>query len=185
MEEDRIVTKGKSVTVVVSRRVQPGNEQDYDEWVRRLLAAATQAPGNIGATMLIPEPGQVGLFHVVLRFADEKSVHRWETSYIRQKLSREADAFSTRSRQESTGLETWVSLSEFPELIPPRWEMATVTFMAVYVLSLIIVSLIQWLLGGLSYFLESALIAVLLVVILAWLVMPLLSQRVFRKWLYK
>ena len=186
MEDDRIVTQGKSVTVVVSRRVMPGHERDYDEWVRRLVAAATEAKGNLGATMLIPAPGKSGLYHVVLRFADEKSVHQWETSYVRQKLSHEADAFSRRSRQEATGLETWFSIPECPELeTPPRWKMAVVTFLAVYVMSIVIVRLLQWLFKDLNFFLESFLIAGLLVVILTWLVMPFLSRVVFRKWLYR
>ena len=98
MESDMIVPGEKSVTVVISRRVFPGHERDYDEWVRRLVAAATEAPGNTGATMLIPEPGKPGLYHVVLRFAGQDAVHAWEDSYIRQKLSHEADAFSKRGR---------------------------------------------------------------------------------------
>src|SRR3972149_1103957 len=109
-ETDRIVTGKQGVTVVVSRRVFPGHERDYDDWVRRLVAAATKAPGNTGATMLIPEPGKPGLYHVVLRFADEESVHRWEDSYIRQKLSPEADAFSVMHGRGGRGLETRCSL---------------------------------------------------------------------------
>jgi len=128
--EGRIIPGGKGrkdVTVVVSRNVYPGHEQEYDEWVRKLVAAAKESPGNRGVTMLIPPPGQSGLYHVVLRFADEKSVHQWETSYIRQKLSHEADAFSRRSRQEATGLETWFSIPECPELeTPPLSERSLV-----------------------------------------------------------
>ena len=84
MENDRIITSGKDVTVVVSRTVFPGKEKDYDEWLRRLVAAAKEAPGNKGVTMLIPEAGTSGLYHVVLRFANQESVHDWEDSYIRQ-----------------------------------------------------------------------------------------------------
>ena len=185
MERDRTVTKGKAVTVVVSRRVNPGHERDYDEWVRRLVAAATQSPGNIGATMLIPEPGTSGLYHVVLRFADQKSVLQWETSYIRQKLSHEADDFSERIRQQATGLETWFSIPQCPELAPPpRWKMAVVTFLAVYVISVAIIRLLQ-LAFNLNFYIENLLVAALLVVVLTWLVMPFLSQRVLRKWLYR
>lgn len=187
MENDRdtIVTSKKLVTVVVSRTVFPGHERDYDEWVRRLVAAATEAPGNTGATMLIPAPGKTGLYHVVLHFADEKSMHMWETSYTRQKLSHEADAFSRRMRQEATGLETWFAIPECPELeTPPRWKMAIVTFLSVYALSIIIVPLLQRYLD-INFYLESVLVAGLLVVILTWAVMPWLSRYVFRKWLYK
>lgn len=187
--KDRIVPGGKGrkdVTVVVSRNVYPGHEKDYDEWVRRMVAAAKEAPGNRGVTMLIPEPGKSGLYHIVMKFADEKSVHQWETSYIRQKLSHEADEFSRRSRQEATGLETWFSVPECPELeTPPRWKMFTVTSLAVYVLSVIIVRLLEWIFEGANFYLLNILTTILLVGILTWAVMPWLSQYVFRKWLYK
>jgi len=186
MENDRIVPSGKDVTVVVSRNVFPGHERDYDDWVRKLVAAAKQAPGNKGVTMLMPSPGKSGLYHVVLRFTDEKSVHQWETSYIRQKLSHEADAFSRRSRQQATGLETWFSIPECPELeTPPRWKMAIVTFIAVYVLASIIVPVLDIIFEGANFFLLNILTTVLLVGILTWAVMPWFSRYVFRKWLYR
>jgi antibiotic biosynthesis monooxygenase (ABM) superfamily enzyme len=185
-DRDRIVQDGKDVTVVVSRNVFPGHEREYDEWVRKLLEAAKQSPGNKGVTMLIPQPGKSGLYHVVMRFADEKSVHQWETSYIRQKLSHEADAFSRRVRQEASGLETWFSIPECPELeAPPRWKMAIVTFIAVYVLASIIIPVLEFFLEGANFYLLNILVTVLLVGILTWVVMPLFSRYIFRKWLYR
>jgi uncharacterized protein len=154
--------------------------------VRRLVAASSESPGNQGVTLLVPEPGKSGLNHVLLRFGDEKSMHVWETSYIRQKLSHEADEFSRRVRQEATGLETWFSIPECPELeTPPHWKMAIVTFLAVYALSIAILRLLQWLFNDLNFYLEGLLVAGPLVAILTWAVMPFLSRHVFRKWLYR
>jgi antibiotic biosynthesis monooxygenase (ABM) superfamily enzyme len=185
-DTDTIVPSKKSVTVVVSRRVFPGREKDYDEWVRRLVTAATEAKGNTGATMLIPAPGKPGLHHVVLHFADQASVHEWEDSYIRQKLSYEADAFSRRSRQEATGLETWFSIPECPELeTPPHWKMAIVTSIAVYLVSIIIVPLLGIFFKEVNFYLLSILTVALLVSILTWAVMPFFSRVIFRRWLYR
>jgi antibiotic biosynthesis monooxygenase (ABM) superfamily enzyme len=186
MENDRIIPSGKDVTVVVSRNVFPGHERDYDDWVRHMVAAAKEAPGNRGVTMLIPPPGKSGLYHLVLRFADERSVHLWETSYIRQKLSHEADDFSRRIRQEATGLETWFSIPECPELeTPPRWKMAIVTFIAVYVLASIIIPLLDIIFEGANFYALNILTSALLVGILTWAVMPWFSRYIFRKWLYR
>jgi antibiotic biosynthesis monooxygenase (ABM) superfamily enzyme len=184
--QDTIVSgEGKAVTVVVSRVVNPGHEQEYEAWVKKLSEAARQAPGNTGVTILVPTPGKAGLHHVVMRFADEKSMHQWETSYIRQKLSHEADAFSRRSRQEATGLETWFSIPECPELeSPPQWKMAIVTFFAVYVLSIIIIPLLHLVVEP-NFYAESVIVAALLVSILTWVVMPFFSRYLFRKWLFK
>jgi antibiotic biosynthesis monooxygenase (ABM) superfamily enzyme len=185
-ETDRIVKEKQGVTVVVSRRVYPDHEKEYDDWVRRLIEASSETPGNQGVTLLVPEPGKTGLHHVVMRFADEKSMHIWETSYARQKLSREADEFSRRVRQQATGLETWFSIPECPELEAPKpWKMASVTFLAVYALSIAILKLLQWIFTDLNFYLEGFLVAFLLVGILTWAVMPFLSRVVFRKWLYK
>ena len=193
MAEDRIIQDGNSVTVVVSRNVFPGHERDYDEWVRRMMEAAKETPGNQAVTLLMPPPGRPGLNHLVIHFKDEKSMHIWETSYLRQKLSHEADAFSRRIRQEATGLETWFSIPECPELeTPPRWKMSIVTFIAVYVLSIIMIPLLDVVfLGESSYFkgrdfyLMTILVAALLVLILTYAVMPWFSRYIFLKWLYK
>lgn len=186
MENDRIIQDGKDITVVVSRNVYPGHEQEYDEWVRKLVAEAKEAPGNKGVTMLIPEPGKSGLYHVVLRFADERSVHLWETSYVRQKLSHEADEFSRRIRQQATGLETWFSLPDCPQLeTPPRWKMFTVTTIAVYVISVIFVPLLDLAFEDVSFYLVNILTSILVVGSLTYAVMPWLSRYVLRWWLYK
>jgi antibiotic biosynthesis monooxygenase (ABM) superfamily enzyme len=186
MEQDRIIPGKKDVTVVVSRNVFPGHERDYDDWVRRQVAAAKQAPGNKGVTMLIPPPGKTGLHHLVLRFTDQKSVQAWEDSEIRKELSREADSFSRMSRQEATGLETWFSIPEYPELeTPPRWKMATVTFIAAYLLTAIIVPLEEIVFKDVNFFLVNILTSVLLVGILTYALMPWFSRYVFRKWLYR
>ncbi len=184
MESDTVIPGEKSVTVVVSRRVLPGHEKDYDAWVRKLVEAATQAPGNTGATMLFPEPGKPGLHHVVLRFTDQDSVHRWEDSYPRQKLSHEADAFSVRSRQEATGLETWFSIPECPDLTPPRWKMFLVTSLAVYISSSIIVP-VQGRLEDWPFLAGNILSSLFVVGSLTWGLMPWFSRYIFRKWLYK
>jgi antibiotic biosynthesis monooxygenase (ABM) superfamily enzyme len=185
MDSDTVVPGAKSVTVVISRRLFPGHERDYDEWVRRLVAAATEAPGNTGATLLIPQPGKAGLYHVVLRFKDRESVHLWEDSYIRQKLSHEADAFSVRSRQEASGLETWFSVPECPELAPPpHWKMFLITTLAVYIVSTIIVP-IQGRFEDWPFVIGNILTSALVVGALTWGLMPVFSRYVFRKWLYR
>jgi len=185
-EKDTIIPGKKAMTVVVSRTVFPGHDKEYDEWAQKLVAAAKESPGSTGVTILVPEQGKAGLHHVVMHFADEKSMHIWETSYIRQKLSHEADAFSRRIRQEATGLETWFSIPDCPQLeTPPHWKMAIVTALAVYVVSIVVVKGLELIFGEANFYLINIPTVILLVAILTWVVMPFLSQRVFRKWLYK
>jgi uncharacterized protein len=184
--DDVIKRVGNAVTIVVSRTVFPGFEKEYDAWVRKLADEARKSPGNTGVTMLIPEPGKGGLHHIIFNFADEKSMHIWETSYERQKLSHEADAFSKRSRQMQTGLETWFSIPECPELdTPPHWKMALVTWIGVFLCAVGLSKLIELFWKSPNFWAFNAVITLLLVSSLTWVVMPIFSRYVFRKWLYK
>lgn len=186
MENDVIVPTGKDVTVVVSRTVFPGYDKDYDEWVQRLVAAASDAPGYTGVTTLVPQKGKTGLYHVVFRFADQASVDSWEISADRQRLTSEADQFSRSHRQAGTGLETWFSIPDCPQLdTPPHWKQAIVTTIGVYVMSAIIIKVLGLFNLTWNFFAENVLVSALVVGSLTWAVMPFLTRLVFRRWLYK
>jgi antibiotic biosynthesis monooxygenase (ABM) superfamily enzyme len=40
------------VTIVISRKVKPGYENEYDEWLRRYLMLEKKVPGYVGATTI-------------------------------------------------------------------------------------------------------------------------------------
>ena len=186
MDNDTIVQTGNDVTVVVSRNVYPGNEEIYDDWVKRIVKAASEARGSTGVTTLIPQKGKTGLYHVLFRFKDQAAVEEWENSAIRRQLTEEADEFSKSHRQASSGLETWFSVPECPELeTPPHWKMAVVTSLAVFIVSTIIIKLFIWASWGLNFYVENVIISILVVVALTWAVMPFFSRVLFRKWLYR
>ena len=192
--KDTIIQGPTDVTVVVSRIVKPGNERKFDRWARRMVTAATEFKGNTGVTMLMPEPGKRGLYHLVFRFKDQAAVDAWENSEIRRALTEEADSFSERFRQASTGMETWFTVPELPYMAaPPQWKMFLVTTLAVFIVSCCVIPLVKWLLNGFTldipnlglFFLDNIITSTIIVAILTWVMMPFLSNKVFSKWLYK
>jgi antibiotic biosynthesis monooxygenase (ABM) superfamily enzyme len=186
MEKDTIVPTEKGVTIVVSRSVFPGHVREYEEWIRQMVTAASKAPGNVGVTTLIPPKGKNGLYHVVLRFTDQASVDAWEDSPARQQLTAEADRFSRLQRQAATGLETWFTIPDCPQLdTPPSWKQAIVTFIGVYALSTLFIKLAGLFDQGWNFYPENLLISALVVAFLTWVLMPVLTRFVFRKWLFK
>jgi antibiotic biosynthesis monooxygenase (ABM) superfamily enzyme len=42
----------KEVTIVISRKVKPGYENEYDAWLRRYLMLEKKVPGYVGATII-------------------------------------------------------------------------------------------------------------------------------------
>jgi hypothetical protein len=46
------------VTAVASRRVKQGREQEFEEWLSGILAAANEAPGYLGSEVLRPSDSE-------------------------------------------------------------------------------------------------------------------------------
>ena len=121
---------------------------------------------------------------MVLRFKDQDSVDAWERSPTRQRLTYEADRFSRSHRQAATGLETWFSIPECPQIdTPPHWKQAIVTAIGVYIVSTVIVTLMGLFHLGWSFFVENILTSILVVAALTWAVMPFLTRVIFKRWL--
>jgi uncharacterized protein len=186
VENDIMIPTGKDVTIVISRTVFPGKINEYEEWIRKMVTAASKAPGNLGITTLIPQKGESGLYHVVFRFKNQASADAWENSEIRKNLTSEAEKFSRYHRQAATGLETWFTIPECPQLdVPPHWKQSLVTTIGVYIASTVIIKVFGLFNLGLNFYIENLIVAALVVASLTWAVMPFLSRMVFRKWLYK
>ena len=186
MEKDETIASGKDVTIVVSRTVFPGHDEEYGDWVRRLVKTGAEAPGNTGVITLIPQKGKGGLHHVIFQFKDQPSVDAWENSPVRQKLAEEADHFSRSHRQAASGLETWFSIPECPQLdTPPHWKQAIVTFVGVYLVSTLVIKVLGLFNLHWNFYADNILVSALVVAALTWAVMPVLTRLVFRKWLYR
>jgi uncharacterized protein len=110
----------------------------------------------------------------------------WDNSEESQKLLQEAENYSTRHYETSTGLETWFTLPGLKTLSqspPPRWKMAIVLFFAAYFISSLSGSVLnpfseQWPILG-----NAVIHTAILVVSLTYFAMPILS-RLLRRWLY-
>lgn len=94
------------VTTVICRKIRPNHEKDYDEWVRHYLKAERKAPGYLGTTIIIPGGNKSPFRYIIRRFTDKAAMERWDNSEESLKLLKEANDYSTRQYETSTGLET-------------------------------------------------------------------------------
>ncbi|MGV9889383.1 antibiotic biosynthesis monooxygenase [Streptomyces sp. NPDC003395] len=178
--------RAEPVTTVLTWRVRPGHEDEFEDWTRGITRCARQFPGNEGVSWLRPEDGG-HRFHAVLRFSDTDRLGAWLRSEERADWHERIEGVATEvssERQSTTGMETWFSLPGTSVQSPPRWKMVLTTFLGAYPFTL----LIQWLVtpraASWPLPLRAAVFPVVLLPVLTYLVMPLLS-RVMRLWLYR
>jgi antibiotic biosynthesis monooxygenase (ABM) superfamily enzyme len=175
----------KDFTVVISRKVKPGYENQYDEWLRRYLMLERKVPGYVGTTIITQGDTGSSIRHIIHRFRDKASLDAWENSDESHKLIEEANKCSTRYYERATGLETWFTLPDSKTIVaPPKWKMGIVTFIAAYSISSIVTfffTLSHYIRQ--SPFVANTIMTITLVAGLTYFAMPILS-RLLRRWLY-
>ncbi len=185
--DDRNPTPGDDppVTAVASRRVKPGREQEFEEWVSGILAAANKFPGYLGSEVLRPSDPEDDEYRVIFRFDHESNLHAWENSEERQRwLEKVRPLLHEEKVDVLTGLETWFTLPSKPgEPAPPRYKMAIVTWLAVFPMVAVIFSLFGPWLDLLPMLLRTMVFTVVMVTLMTYVIMPRMT-RLFSFWLY-
>ena len=173
----------KEATVVVSVRIRPGCEKDYEEWLGRFLILERKVPGYLGTITIMKTGTNSNARHVIHRFKDKVSLEAWENSEDLRKLREESNKYCTPYPQKATGLETWFNVPDMKAIVPPpKWKMAIVTFIGAYCISSL-ASIVLSPFLALHPLLFDLFKTITLVIGLTYFAMPLLS-RSLRRWLY-
>src|SRR5919202_3495787 len=174
------------VTTVICRKIKPGNEKDYNDWIQRYLTLERKAPGYLGTTIIVPGGSKSPLRYIIRRFADKAAMEAWDNSGESLKLIEEANNYSTRHYETSTGLETWFTLPDLKTLSqtpPPRWKMAIVIFFDAYAISSVSRSILNPYIGEWPILANAVIYTAILVVLLTYFALPIVN-RLLRRWLY-
>jgi antibiotic biosynthesis monooxygenase (ABM) superfamily enzyme len=174
------------VTTVICRKIKPGHEKDYNDWVQRYLTLERKAPGYLGTTIIVPGGSKSPLWYIIRRFADKAAMERWDNSEESLRLLKEANDYSTRHYDTSTGLETWFTLPDLKTLSqspPPRWKMAIVIFFAAYAISSVSRYILTPFIGQWPLLGNAVIYTAILVVSLTYFALPI-GNRLLRHWLY-
>ena len=177
------VNENGPLTVVVTWRVRQGCEPEFEAWRHEISAAALKFPGHMGIDVILPVATR-GEYVVVFRFDTYQHLRAWQESDIRRELLNKAEFFreSEPSYGMESGLEYWFAPSGIPAS-PPRWKMALVTVLGVWPVSMLVPWLLNPLIAGQPQPLQALLVAVGIVVLLTWAVMPALVK-IFGPWLH-
>jgi antibiotic biosynthesis monooxygenase (ABM) superfamily enzyme len=190
ISDDHAHASGKnemqSVTVLVTRRVKAGREQEFEALLKRLRDAAASYPGHQGVTTIRPRPPSRE-YLIVYRFDNADHLHAWQKSPERQSLISESTdlAEAPPEEQKLSGMDTWFTLPGGRVVRPPaQWKMWLLSMAGIYPIITILVLVTQPFLAPFPLPVRFAVLTAVLTALMTWIVMPALS-RVFARWLYR
>jgi hypothetical protein len=175
------------VSVVISTRIKPGNEDAYRAWEQRIAAAQTKSAGFQGYRLEPPVPNVQTDWLSILRFDSEANLQGWLNSPARLKLLKEAEAFTEEfhARIVRTGFDQWFAAATSSQPAPPAWKQNMLVLLMLYPVVFLFGIFVQkpWLIdkAGLPFWLALFIGNTVSVAMLNWLV-PWTSRR-FDWWL--
>jgi len=174
------------VTATVTRRVKPGHERAYEEFLAGINGAAKAFPGYLGEEVFRPAGRAGGEYRIIYRFDSPAHLRAWLDSGERAAWLARAEphvAGPVRT-QYLTGLESWFTLPTQPGAPPPPpYKMAILTWAAIFPLITLIVLATAPLIGPWPLVPRLAVTTLVTVPVMTWLVMPRLTW-LLRRWLY-
>ena len=174
------------VTAIISHVVRSGREQGYEEWFHGIATDARKFKGHLGVSAIRPRDHAHPEYVVILKFDRYNNLKTWLESEVRQEWIERLQPLIEKPEaiQTLSGLETWFSLPNQPfKSSPPRYKMALVTWLGVFITLAVLSRLLAPLLSRLPVLLNQFITTGLVVALLTYLIMPRLTQ-LFRKWLY-
>jgi antibiotic biosynthesis monooxygenase (ABM) superfamily enzyme len=174
------------VTTTVTRRVKPGHEAAYEEFLAGISSAARAFPGYLGVEVFRPAPGATGEYRTVYRFDSAAHLRAWLDSpkHAAWLARAEPHAAGPLRSQVLVGLEGWFTLPTQPgSPPPPRYKMAIVTWATIFPLITLLVVALAALLGRLPLVARLAVTTGVAVPLMTWVVMPRVT-RLLGRWLY-
>ncbi len=174
------------ITAVASRRVKPGREGEFEEWISGLLSAAHGFPGYLGSNVVRPSGPEDDEYQIVFKFDHASNLKRWEESEERRRWLRKSEDLIKEEPDIRilTGLETWFTLpSREGDPRPPRYKMTVVTWLAVFPLATAVFMVLDPLIGGVPVVLRTLVFTLIMVSLMTYVVMPRMT-RLFSFWLY-
>ncbi len=123
------------VTVIISMRVQPGQEAAFQEWQRRIAAVEATFDGFSGYRLEPPVPGIQDDWVTMIRFDSDAHLDGWLNSEQRQRLLEETPKFSAEfhTRKVRTGFDSWFAagMGAAGES-PPPWKQNMIVLLTLY-----------------------------------------------------
>lgn len=176
----------KPISVVVERKVLPGEEQAFEAYLKEIITACSTFPGYLGTDVIALDNKQAGTNRVVFRFDSMAHLKDWESSDSRKNLIAKIDSVieSPSKLQVLSGLETWFVVHDKQAIMPPpKYKMAVVVWSAITPLLVVFNLIFAPILNQFNLIPRILISSPIIVFIMTYLLMPLFTK-IFKSWLY-
>lgn len=120
---------GQPVVSVITKRVDPEFQAEYQDWQARMNQAVSQQAGFLSFQNQVSEEDET-LKLVILSFKSQDEIMAWIESDVRRKLLKEADKFHKLTSLQQIDTSAWGMLTM--KAAPPIWKNILVVFSALY-----------------------------------------------------
>ncbi|EFE93819.1 antibiotic biosynthesis monooxygenase [Serratia odorifera] len=172
------------VTLVITHRLAPGQQQAYEAWLKRIMPDAAEYDGHLGVNVIRPSSTEQA-YTILVRFDNIDNLYRWlhspkRNQYIAEvsSLLQEQDHIEIRP-----GAEFWFTPANAQVRPPAKWKQFLITLLVIFPST----NLVPWFWSSLLPNLQGTLGGHLLndasvVALVVFLWMPIVT-RVFHQWL--
>ncbi|ULG68310.1 antibiotic biosynthesis monooxygenase [Marinobacterium sediminicola] len=185
-ETESIPSAETAVTVVISRRVIKGQEDQFEQLSSEMTYRASRYPGYLGADLFRPASPNDPEYRIIFKFADEPSLAAWQASTERAEILEQIEPLLvTPSKVETmSGIVNWFTLpGHNPVKPPPKARMTFVSWLALYPTVTLIFFLFGDLLAQIPLLLRTLIVTAVVMVAMSYLLMPRFT-RWFAFWLF-
>jgi uncharacterized protein len=122
------------VSIVISTRVKPGQQDAFLHWQRRVASIEARFEGFQGYKLEPPIAGVQDEWVMLVRFDTNEHLDAWLESDERRKLLTEAAEFDvdTRVRKVQSGFESWFTSADGSGQSPPAWKENMIVLLLLY-----------------------------------------------------
>ena len=176
------------VSILISRRMRPGMEQQAASLGAELSTVALSFPGCVSVRHVEPAQSPHGMFLSLLQFDSVESLTAWESSRARANwldyISKYVEDERT-VRQPATGLENLFEALSLETLhTPRRFKMALVLVAVIYSLLMLFRFILGPPLSGVPDWLQTLVMVSAQVMVMTYLVMPWVTRKL-GGWLHR
>jgi antibiotic biosynthesis monooxygenase (ABM) superfamily enzyme len=178
------------VTVIVDVTAKGGKIDEFEEWMDGIIHEAMKFEGHMGVNIIRPSSLSNPKYTIIFRFNTYENLAKWEKSEVRRKWIEKGKAVTEGEPavQKQTGLEFWFTPisgnAPGATLVPPRYKMAIVTGVIIFVLLNTLLPLMQYATAGLPVLLGALMVVGIMVLLMTYVIMPAVT-RLLRPWLSK